>query len=283
MPDEATKQVGQIVDVLYIEYENTLKALPKGTPSESMRVNATKAQFLQALHDQFKADLITKLVKEKLPEEAAAGDPQQIKVRHILLKVPKPDATATPAAGGTPTVQPSSAVTPTATLVPSPTATLAPAQLDKAFQDRLPEAEAIYRELKDHPDRFAEIARQRSEDTASAVQGGELPPFGRNGQMVKPFEEAAFALKDDEISQPIRTQFGWHIIQRLPEDPAAKKERVQSAAYKKWLDGARASATVIPAPTPTATVPPTRPVPTPPTGAGSETTIPAEPATTTAP
>jgi peptidyl-prolyl cis-trans isomerase D len=57
---------------------------------------------------------------------------------------------------------------------------------------------------------FAEIAGRYSEDP-SREQGGKLGVFGR-GSMVKPFEDAAFSMKAGEISDPVRTQFGWHII-----------------------------------------------------------------------
>jgi hypothetical protein len=71
--------------------------------------------------------------------------------------------------------------------------------------------------------------------------------------MVGPFEEAAFALKENEISELVRTEFGWHIIQRLPEDPEAKLSRQRDAAFDTWVAELRASATIVPAPTPTAT------------------------------
>jgi peptidyl-prolyl cis-trans isomerase C len=61
---------------------------------------------------------------------------------------------------------------------------------------------------------FADLAREVSIDRGSGKRGGDLGLFGR-GQMVKPFEEAAFKLKRGELSlEPVRTQFGYHIIKR---------------------------------------------------------------------
>jgi peptidyl-prolyl cis-trans isomerase D len=58
---------------------------------------------------------------------------------------------------------------------------------------------------------FAKLAREISEDKASAVQGGDLGFVGP-GELVAPFEQAAFALKKGEISPPVRTPFGYHAI-----------------------------------------------------------------------
>jgi peptidyl-prolyl cis-trans isomerase C len=58
---------------------------------------------------------------------------------------------------------------------------------------------------------FAALAMENSKDPGSAPQGGMLPPFGR-GEMVPPFEEAAFALKPGEVSTVVETQFGYHVI-----------------------------------------------------------------------
>jgi len=58
---------------------------------------------------------------------------------------------------------------------------------------------------------FAQLAKENSGDAGSKEQGGMLGYFGR-GQMVPPFEEAAFALKKGELSKPVQSQFGWHVI-----------------------------------------------------------------------
>jgi peptidyl-prolyl cis-trans isomerase C len=61
---------------------------------------------------------------------------------------------------------------------------------------------------------FANLAREFSIDKGSAKRGGDLGVFGR-GMMVKPFEEAAFKLKKGEMTQePVKTEFGYHIIKR---------------------------------------------------------------------
>jgi len=82
------------------------------------------------------------------------------------------------------------------------------------------EAEAIIEKLNSGAD-FAALARQYSIGP-SAPQGGDLGFFGR-GQMVQAFEDAAFALKTGEVSGPVKTQFGWHVI-KVEERVLAKTQ-----------------------------------------------------------
>lgn len=72
-------------------------------------------------------------------------------------------------------------------------------------------AEAIRKRIAGGED-FAKVAKDVSDDTSSGEQGGNLGEFKR-GMMVPPFEEAAFALKPGEISAPVKTPFGFHVIQ----------------------------------------------------------------------
>jgi peptidyl-prolyl cis-trans isomerase C len=72
------------------------------------------------------------------------------------------------------------------------------------------EAKAVLAEIKKGTD-FAELAKQKSKDPGAAAEGGDLGYFGKS-QMVPEFAEAAFKMNKGEVSDPVKTQFGWHII-----------------------------------------------------------------------
>lgn len=99
--------------------------------------------------------------------------PEMVGAKHILFKVPK-NAT--------------------------------PAEVEKIKK----KAEKVLKMAKSGVD-FSKLAKKYSEDPGSAKRGGDLGFFGR-GRMVKPFEDAAFSLKVGQISNLVRTQFGFHII-----------------------------------------------------------------------
>ncbi len=69
----------------------------------------------------------------------------------------------------------------------------------------------ILMQLKNDPSRFEELAIKNSQDPGSATKGGDLGSFGR-GAMVKPFEDTVFAMKVDQISDLVESEFGYHII-----------------------------------------------------------------------
>ena len=73
-------------------------------------------------------------------------------------------------------------------------------------------AEELLTQLRQAPKSFAEVAKKNSQDTGSAVNGGDLDFFGR-GSMVKPFEDAVFAMKKGDVSEVVESDFGYHIIQ----------------------------------------------------------------------
>ncbi len=109
------------------------------------------------------------------------------------------------------------------------------------------EADSIRAEVTS--ENFAQLAEESSTDTGSAKQGGSLGPI-QKGQLVPEFEKVAFALEDGEISQPVKTQFGWHII-TVDVTPASTtsfadaKDQIVStqldqkrqAEFTKWSEG----------------------------------------------
>lgn len=93
----------------------------------------------------------------------------------------------------------------------------APADKRQAAKEK---AAALLQQVRKAPDSFAEVARKNSDDIGSAKAGGDLDFFGR-GAMVKPFEEAVFAMKKGDISELVESDFGFHII-RLTDVKAPK-------------------------------------------------------------
>lgn len=83
-------------------------------------------------------------------------------------------------------------------------------------------AEEILALVRKQPGNFAELAKQYSQDEGSAQKGGDLDYFGK-GMMVKPFEDAAFTLKQGEISGLVKSDFGYHIIHLTAIKPASVK------------------------------------------------------------
>src|SRR5688572_20804012 len=101
--------------------------------------------------------------------------------------------------------------------------------------------------LLNHGSDFGELAREFSTDTGSGAKGGDLGWFGK-GAMVAEFENAAFSLEIGEISEPIQSEFGYHIIQVLGHEEipldAAQYEEKRQTAFTEWLTKTREEANI---------------------------------------
>ncbi len=108
-------------------------------------------------------------------------------------------------------------------------------------------AAATIEEMLKRGEDFATLAKKYSKDTGSGQNGGDLGWFSK-GQMVSEFETAAFKLKVGEISEPIKTTFGYHIIQVLGHADlplsASQYEQAKQKIFDDWLASARKEAKV---------------------------------------
>ena len=99
------------------------------------------------------------------------------------------------------------------------------------------EAKAVLADLKKGGD-FAAIAKEKSKDPGAKEQGGDLGFFTKD-QMVPEFAEAAFKLDKGQLSDPVKTQFGWHVIQvedkrkKQPPDFEQVKDQIETFVQRK--------------------------------------------------
>lgn len=118
----------------------------------------------------------------------------------------------------------------------------------KTRQAARTKAELLRAELRDQPGKFAELARTHSQDPGSAAKGGDLGTFSRE-MMVKPFADAVWSMQPGQISDPVETQFGYHIIRLDGVVGGAKlgfevvkdeirRELRQQEAQRRFLDAA---------------------------------------------
>ena len=104
------------------------------------------------------------------------------------------------------------------------------------------EAKAVIDRLEKGED-FGTIAAELSVDTSTGANGGDLGWFSK-GQMVEPFETAAYALEIGEISQPVQSDFGFHVIQLLGKEVRALSDQqwdaMKQQAFAKFIEDAKA-------------------------------------------
>ncbi|MGM0556574.1 MAG: peptidylprolyl isomerase [Myxococcota bacterium] len=156
------------------------------------QMNITKAEFEDSVAESIKMERLLEKRGMEMPGEEEAKEfyeenqskfeqPAQVRARHILIKVPA-DAP------------------------------------DKKWEEAFAKIQKIRKTAVAEGTDFAELAEEKSEGP-SASRGGDLGYFGK-GQMVPEFENTVFSMQKDEVSEPIKTQFGWHVIKLVDKREA---------------------------------------------------------------
>jgi peptidyl-prolyl cis-trans isomerase C len=194
---QESQKSGIKVDKKKIDEE--LSAIKKRFPSENEYKNALSTMKIS--EDDIKKEIgkklaINKLIDTKIVKKIVITDeeskafynanpdlfkkPEQVRAGHILIKVE--------------------------------------ADADKQKKsEAMQKIKEVQKKLKGGQD-FTMLAKEYSEDKASSAKGGDLGYFSR-GQMVKPFEDAAFGMQPNEVSKIIETQFGYHLIKVYDKKP----------------------------------------------------------------
>jgi parvulin-like peptidyl-prolyl isomerase len=183
--------------------DNVVHVLILAQEGKKRKLDETPAYKIQSMFQN--ANMLAGLAYEQLGKEAPLNDAEvkkyyethkaefeRVHARHILIR----------AAG-------------------SPLA-VRPGEKDLTEAEALAKAQEIRKKIEAGAD-FAALAREESDDTGSGSNGGDLGFFGHN-QMVPPFEEAAFAMKAGELSQPVKTPFGYHLIKVEARDSKTLEE-----------------------------------------------------------
>jgi len=167
--------------------DSTVTEYFESHPDEFKTTERVKLQYVRLGIDQLKADANVSEDELRAAYEDEVGrfsTPEERRASHILIELP-PNADA---------------------------ATQAAAQK---------RAEELYARARKGED-FAKLARAYSKDPGSATKGGDLG-FSRRGAFVKEFEDALFAMQTGDISKPVKTQYGYHIIKLTAVKPGTRK------------------------------------------------------------
>jgi parvulin-like peptidyl-prolyl isomerase len=238
-----------LTDALYQEGLRTLE--------ENLRENA--GMSLANYREVIRGRLLRTKMSETISQDLVSTTGEQARVRHILITVdPEPENAPPPAE--TPAAEPESgdengestpapAAETTADVVADDDKDDSPPAPEEWNPDtngdgRVDDAEALafaqtlHQRILDGED-FADLALRFSNDPGSGSQGGDLG-WAARGRYVPEFDEAAFSLEVGEISAPVKTSFGYHIIEVLERDDERPKEEAAlqqeyAQAFQTWL------------------------------------------------
>jgi hypothetical protein len=225
--------------------EPTATPVPSPTPVSLEAYEKAKKDYMSRLNTatgmteaDFRKIVELDLLRQKLYEAVTKDVPttaEQVHARHILVAVRTPAPAATPTPAGGPTPDPKA---------PTPAPTLEPRDDAQALARIL----EVQQKLGAGED-FAALAVAYSDDPGSKTQGGDLGWFARGQGLVKEFEDAAFSLEPGKLSDPVKTQFGYHLIKVDEKDPARALDAYmlqtkQYEVYNTWLTELRNTAKV---------------------------------------
>jgi parvulin-like peptidyl-prolyl isomerase len=190
-----------------------------------------------------RSDVIRMALEDKIKSQALAEGPQR-RVAEIFIQAPQ-------SASGTPAEPPAGSVKVRHILYApkdDPQGAGSLAKDDPAWKKAEDEARATYDKLKADPTQFDAIARKESDESGDDVSGGKLPYFDpgmvASGQLDKDFGAAIFkeGLKAGDVLEPVRSAFGWHVIQVMyypPDIDEAKKLKSEAESGSDWATLAR--------------------------------------------
>jgi len=184
-------------------------AIPAPTSVSLEEFETNKTDFFDQLkefkidEDFFKSLIYTQLVRDKLNEDLANGITAPVEdlvwARHILIQ---PDAEAE--------------------------------DQEAAKEEARATAQDLFDQIANGEAEFGDVAAENNPDSTSAT-GGDLGWFGR-GQMVAPFEEAAFAGEVGEVVGPVETNFGYHLIQIIGKDTRVDQDSYDNLVLTALTD-----------------------------------------------
>ncbi len=242
-----------LTDALYQEGLRTLE--------QNLRANA--GMSLADYREVIRVRLLRTKMSDAISQDLVSTTEEQMRVRHILISVdPEPEPTAEAEESSEQGDETSSETEPAATPVAEPesedesgesAAATDDAESDPSASEWNPDtngdghvddaealafAQSLRQRILDGED-FADLALRFSNDPGSGSQGGDLG-WAERGRYVPEFDEAAFVLEVGEISEPVKTSFGYHIIELLERDDERPKEenslqQEYVEAFQNWL------------------------------------------------
>lgn len=293
--EDVQKEIDQIITSYYEGDQAAFEAdLEKNNMTvEQLKVNYKESMLLQKVYEKVTEDITT------VPEDRIAAYYEANKdryfteetrsTRHILIApgtpATNPPTTTTTAPWG------SSTTTSASTTTTAPSTTTTSELTDADWTAALATAEEVRNKLVAGGD-WEKLAQEYSDDPTTAVRGGDLGDVSK-GEMVPEFEESVFSLEVDEISEPVKSSYGYHIIQVTAineakqytlDDEQVRNDievtllnEIKTEAWEKWLEETKAEIGIVyregMQPTTTSTTASTDASDTPPASDASTTTV----------